>query len=312
METVILARERKQWVQKKLALATTSILFVAACSSHSVRRYTPPKVSKAETTATSPQPIEATAATPAEAAETVAPAKPDPTAPAPTATANQQAAAPAPPASILPSESAKPKASLPALIKNVSGEQALLWLQHGNQRFVSGHLRRDGQSQRDLKRTSIEQHPHAIVVSCNDSRVPPELIFDQKIGEIYVVRTAAETLDTNTTASIEYAVKKFGARLIYVIGHTQCDVLKTAKEFNGGLTTTSDLLDSLLEELKSVMLDHPVRSTADLSAEAADQAARTAVYLSTKSSLIKEYVQTGEVTVKAGLYHTDTGKLETF
>src|SRR4051812_34563258 len=80
---------------------------------------------------------------------------------------------------------------------SVSADKSLSWLENGNTRYTSHKLRKDGQSSEDVKRLSTGQKPHAIVLSCSDSRVPPEIIFDQKLGELFVVRTAGESLGDN-------------------------------------------------------------------------------------------------------------------
>jgi carbonic anhydrase len=104
--------------------------------------------------------------------------------------------------------------------KGFDAKQSISWLQHGNKRFMKGNLRKDGQSRKDIARVSTLQNPHAIVLASSDSRVPPEIVFDQKLGEIFVVRTAGEALDRSAIASIEYALKNFGAKLIVVLGNS--------------------------------------------------------------------------------------------
>ena len=112
---------------------------------------------------------------------------------------------------------------------SVAPDTALKWLMNGNNRFVKTQLRmKEGQKPADIKRLSSGQQPHAIVLSCSDSRVPPELVFDQKLGEIFVVRTAGEALGDNAVGSIEYAVEHLGSRLIVVMGHTSCGAVKAA------------------------------------------------------------------------------------
>jgi carbonic anhydrase len=86
----------------------------------------------------------------------------------------------------------------------IDASTALRYLRNGNKRFTEHKLRNDGISARDLERLSTGQKPHAIVLSCSDSRVPPEILFDQKLGEIFVVRTAGQSLDSSAVASIEY------------------------------------------------------------------------------------------------------------
>lgn len=84
----------------------------------------------------------------------------------------------------------------------------------------------------DLKRLSTGQKPHTIVLSCSDSRVPPEVLFDQKLGEIFVIRTAGQAIDSSVLASIEYAVSHLGTNLIVVMGHESCGAVKCRSFYN--------------------------------------------------------------------------------
>lgn len=105
----------------------------------------------------------------------------------------------------------------------VPAEKAFGWLKNGNTRFVKGYLRKDGESAKDRKRLVAGQHPHAVILTCGDSRVPPELIFDQKLGEIYTLRVAGNVLANNSIAGVEYAVQYLGSNLVVLLGHDNCD-----------------------------------------------------------------------------------------
>lgn len=107
---------------------------------------------------------------------------------------------------------------------------SLRYLRNGNIRFIKSYLRKDGQSSKDVKRLANGQGPHAIVISCSDSRVPPEIVFDQKLGEIFVIRTAGQTLSPEVVASVEYAVEHLGPRLIVMLGHTSCGAVHVTSD----------------------------------------------------------------------------------
>lgn len=117
------------------------------------------------------------------------------------------------------SEDLVPTASQGRKAGPISAEKALGWLKNGNTRFVKGFLRKDGQSAKDRKRLLTGEKPHALILSSPDSRIPPEIIFDQKLGEIFVVRTGH--LDTGSLGSIEKAVEALGVNLVVVLGHSQ-------------------------------------------------------------------------------------------
>jgi carbonic anhydrase len=102
----------------------------------------------------------------------------------------------------------------------VAPEKSLGWLKNGNKRFLKGSTRADGQSKKDIQRLVKVEKPHAVVFSSSDSRIPPEIIFDEKLGEIYVVRNLALTVDPSVINSIDYAVGELGARLVVVMDRT--------------------------------------------------------------------------------------------
>jgi carbonic anhydrase len=101
--------------------------------------------------------------------------------------------------------------------------KALRLLLEGNQRYVKDHAERP-----DQRPSDSPQHPLAVILSCSDSRVPPEIIFDQGVGNLFIVRVAGNTYDRLALQSIEYAVGHLGTTLIMVIGHDQCGAVTAA------------------------------------------------------------------------------------
>jgi carbonic anhydrase len=101
--------------------------------------------------------------------------------------------------------------------------KALQVLLDGNHRYLSNHVQRSDQRPADSP-----QHPLAVILSCSDSRVPPEIIFDQGLGKLFVVRVAGNTYDRLALESIQYAVTHLGTTLIMVIGHDQCGAVTAA------------------------------------------------------------------------------------
>lgn len=105
---------------------------------------------------------------------------------------------------------------------------ALAQLKAGNERFAAGSQSTAKPTRDRRLETAKGQHPFAIVVGCSDSRTPPEVIFDQNIGDLFVVRTAGEVVGDYELGSIEYAVQHLGARLIVVLGHARCGAVEAA------------------------------------------------------------------------------------
>ncbi len=109
----------------------------------------------------------------------------------------------------------------------ISASKALTLLREGNDRFVRNEF---DQNVHDLRSPcenfTVNQHPHTIVVGCSDSRAPAELIFDQGIGDLFVVRVAGNIIAPSQLGSVEFAAAEFGTRLVVVLGHTHCGAIK--------------------------------------------------------------------------------------
>ena len=191
---------------------------------------------------------------------------------------------------------------------SVSADDALRRLLSGDKRFVAGKSEEPHNAALIERRHTLakDQKPFAVIVSCSDSRVPPELIFDVTLGDIFVVRTAGEVVDAVALGSIEYAIEHLGTRLIVVLGHQRCGAVSAAVS---GATETGDIPDVLkaispaVEETKGQSgdpIDNAVR------ANARDIAKR----LQNAGPIIAPRVQTGEVKIVAAYYSLDTGQVE--
>ena len=110
----------------------------------------------------------------------------------------------------------------------VTAESSLQLLKDGNKRFVEGKSIRPHQNLERLKEVSSGQKPYAIIVGCSDSRVPSEIIFDQGLGDLFIVRTAGQVSSFASWGSIEFANAVLGAKLIVVLGHTKCGAVAAA------------------------------------------------------------------------------------
>ena len=115
-------------------------------------------------------------------------------------------------------------------MEKITGEAELKKLLLGNKNFVNGTPSTANMCLNTLKKFAFHQEPYAAVLSCSDSRVVPEIIFDCGIGELFVIRVAGITAGPNVIESIEYAVKKLKVPLLILLGHDDCGVMKYAKE----------------------------------------------------------------------------------
>lgn len=193
----------------------------------------------------------------------------------------------------------------------VSAEKSLGWLKNGNTRYVKNKFRKDGAGAQDRTRNLASQKPHAIVLSCSDSRVPPEVVFDQKLGEIFVVRVAGEALDASTIASIEYAIDHLGSNLLVVMGHESCGAVKATISSLAGADLGSSSLNKLaadiaprLEQFKNQTPSkgYITEAWANVSGVAHD--------LIVRSEIVRDAVASGDVKVAQALYHLDSGIVE--
>jgi carbonic anhydrase len=194
---------------------------------------------------------------------------------------------------------------------SVPSATALQWLKNGNSRFRTGKLRSDGLSAADRTKLSTGQNPHSIVLSCSDSRVPPELVFDEKLGEIFTVRTAGESLDSSVIASIEYAVEHLGPQLIVVLGHTECGAVKAALSTSKGGSAGSPDLDKLVHDIQP-RLDKVNASppSAHHRAEGTANARGVASDLASRSKILERRLKEGTLQIVPALYDLESGAIE--
>ena len=134
----------------------------------------------------------------------------------------------------------------------VSARQALTRLKEGNRRFVNGDAGREGRYQPPQKSKPVsQQEPIAIVLGCSDARVPAEMVFDQGLGDLFVIRVAGNVVAPSQIDSVEFAASQFGTRLVVVLGHTQCGaVLATIAEMRRDESERSLSLRSIVDRVR--------------------------------------------------------------
>lgn len=132
------------------------------------------------------------------------------------------------PLSALAAHDAAPSHEAQAATDEVTAEQALQALTEGNRHFVEAHPVHPHQGKSDILRVAGGQHPFAVVISCSDSREVPELIFDQGVGDLFVIRVAGNVLDDAALGSVEYAAEHLQTPLVVVMGHKRCGAVTAA------------------------------------------------------------------------------------
>jgi carbonic anhydrase len=186
----------------------------------------------------------------------------------------------------------------------VAPAEALARLKAGNQRFIAGKLQHPHQNPKRRAELVTGQRPFAIVLGCADSRTSPEVLFDQGLGDLFVVRVAGNILDDHVLGSIEYAVEHLGAQLIVVLGHQHCGAVQAAKETLDSKAEAPAHINSLVTAIQPA-----VEATRGADVEATIKANVENVVQSLRSSepVLKKEVEAGAITVLGAYYDLDTG-----
>jgi len=187
-------------------------------------------------------------------------------------------------------------------------------LAQGNQRYQSGkseHFNQGRDRRQDLARA---QHPFALVVGCADSRVPPEIVFDQGLGDLFVVRSAGEALDVLALASIEYAVEHLDVRTIVVLGHERCGAVQATLEGGELPGHQKYLARAIAPHIEEARQRIPAESGA-ISPELLDQAVSQNVRgvvaeLGGCEPILSALHHTGELRIVGARYDLDSGAVE--
>jgi len=186
---------------------------------------------------------------------------------------------------------------------SVGADDALARLKAGNQRFASSKVSAGKPVAARRAETAKDQHPFAIIVGCADSRTAPEIIFDQSIGDLFVIRTAGNLVDDYALGSIEYAVGNLGTRLIVVLGHERCGAVKAAL----GGDSAPGHINSLVRDIQPAVIASKGKEGDALANAVHENDAEVA-------AKIKKQAQLGElasqVRIVESYYDLDTGKVE--
>jgi carbonic anhydrase len=184
----------------------------------------------------------------------------------------------------------------------IEPEMALQQLIDGNRRFVEGRMTSFNEDLEILKAKNVaQQHPFAAVLSCADSRVPVELIFDQSIGHVFVTRVAGNIASGPMIASLEYAVAVLSTSAIMVLGHANCGAVKAAieaKPVPGQISTLFPYIRSAVDQ-----------AGADLEAAIKANAKFQAGVLRRSSTVLAEHIKQNRLKIAAAYYDLATGKV---
>jgi carbonic anhydrase len=213
----------------------------------------------------------------------------------------------------------------------VSPTDAIARLKEGNARFTAGNLQHPHESNEErayIAKNSYEnpgaislgmtseqaakrraelaksQHPFAIILSCSDSRVPPEIVFDEGLGDLFIIRVAGNVLNDEGLGSIEYGVDILGARLVVVLGHQSCGAVDAAMKTVAAKGKAPGHIQSLVAAIKPVVDSTP---KGDLDTTIKANVKHVVDALRSSTPILKTRVDSGDVQVIGGYYSLDTG-----
>ena len=189
-------------------------------------------------------------------------------------------------------------------------QEALKILLNGNERFAahkSVHPNRCDETRASLLSA---QNPFAVVVSCSDSRVPVEIIFDVGLGDVFAVRTAGHVLSPEVLGSIEYAVKHLKCPLVMILGHTDCGAVQAAANaFFGEKQIESENLKALLSHLFPALEKIPENEQNNLDSAVLENVKYQVEDLKNKDLYLSEKLKNGEIILAGAVYDLNSGKV---
>jgi len=202
-----------------------------------------------------------------------------------------------------PAAPAAPTAPTP---RPISSDEALQKLIEGNRRHLSGEFTITQRLAERRQQVAKAQHPFAAILGCSDSRLPPEIVFDHSLGDLFVVRVAGNIVDMNGLASLEFAATQFGTPLILVLGHARCGAVAAAlaeAKVPGHIVSLVDAIKPAVAMSKRQPgdpLDNAIRANIR----------HTVEDLRTSQPILGDLVKAGTLKVVGALYSLDTGKVE--
>ena len=193
-------------------------------------------------------------------------------------------------------------------LEEMTPEKALELLKTGNQRF----LEKKQQKRNLLEQTSITssgQYPFAVILGCVDSRVPPELVFDLGIGDVFSIRIAGNFVNEDILGSMEFATKVVGSKHIVVLGHTSCGAIQGAKD-QVELGNLTGLVNKLQPAVEAVKNEIGPSEELDINQIAEMNVTLTIEAIKQKSPILRDMFEKKEIGISGAMYDVNTGKVD--
>lgn len=193
----------------------------------------------------------------------------------------------------------------------IPADQAIQMLKEGNQRFVEGKTTHPHTDFARIKEVSGGQKPFVTINGCSDSRVPPELIFDQGFGDVFVVRNAGNVSDTDEVGTIEYGTEHLGTNLVVILGHTKCGAVTAVAKGDHVSGNIPALVDNIIPAVNKVKHAHKNEEYSKWLNEAIAQNVHQSIEdLLKKSAIVSHLVKEKKVKIVGAIYDVDTGRVK--
>jgi carbonic anhydrase len=195
--------------------------------------------------------------------------------------------------------------------ESLTPDKALAFLKEGNERFLN-NLRINRNLLQIVNETAEKQFPFAAILSCSDSRISPELIFDQGLGDIFSIRLAGNIASSNAIGSMEYAGAALGSKLLVVLGHTNCGAVKGACDdisFGHMNELFENIRLSILREFETPEGERISKNRRFLNNVAELNVLRNMEVILESSSIIRELIENEEINLVGAMYSVETGKV---
>ncbi|HZI53455.1 MAG TPA: carbonic anhydrase [Chitinophagaceae bacterium] len=194
-------------------------------------------------------------------------------------------------------------------LQNLTPYQGFEILVEGNKRFIN-NLKNDHDHLEMINETRVGQYPFAVILSCMDSRTSVELIFDQGLGDLFSIRIAGNIVNDDIIASIEYAVKYVGSKVLMVLGHTECGAINSARQgvADGHITS---LLQRIQPSISKAMLKEEQDHLFDDNVAYAN-VENSLEQILTQSEIVKDMFKKEQIGIVGGVYNIENGQVDFF
>lgn len=200
----------------------------------------------------------------------------------------------------------------------IPAADALQLLRDGNRRFVANDRSHDSATEARRTEVAAGQEPFAIILGCSDSRVPAEIVFDQGLGDLFVIRVAGNIVAPSQVGSVEFAAERYGTRLVVVLGHSQCGaILATIDELNRPTINQSRNLHSIVDRVRPavepLLQTEPRLQQDELVRHAVRANVRSSVsHLRHGSEMLEQLIEKDNLVVVGAEYSLETGVVDFF